>query len=83
MLYASEMKKREEILGRYIVENKATIRQTAAEFGISRSAVHKYVTKNLKYVNSTLYEEVRKVLDYNLSQRAIRGGKARKIKYKK
>ncbi len=29
----------------YIVENNATVRQTAKEFGISKSTVHKDVTK--------------------------------------
>ena len=32
-------------LGNYIVEKKATVRQTAKKFGISKSTVHKDVTK--------------------------------------
>ena len=32
-------------LGEHIVENKDTVRHTAAKFGISKSTVHKDVTK--------------------------------------
>ena len=33
------------ILGEYIIEHKATVRQAASEFGISKSTVHTAVTK--------------------------------------
>lgn len=29
----------------YIIENKATVRQTAVAFGVSKSAIHAVVTK--------------------------------------
>lgn len=32
-------------LGEYIVENKATVRGAAKEFGVSKSTVHMEVTK--------------------------------------
>ena len=32
-------------IANYIVENNATVRQTAKEFGISKSTVHTVVTK--------------------------------------
>ena len=32
-------------IGNYIVENGATVRQTAKKFGVSKSTVHKVVTK--------------------------------------
>ena len=67
----------------YIVENNTTIRQTDKKFGTSKSTVHKDITKKLKKIDEKLYNEVRKVLDYNISQRAIRGGRAAKKKYKK
>ena len=31
----------------YIIENNATVRQTAKQFGISKSTVHIYVTKEV------------------------------------
>ena len=38
---------RAEIFGGYIVENKATVRATAAKFNISKSTVHKDVSDRL------------------------------------
>lgn len=32
-------------LANYIIENNATVRQAAKQFGISKSTVHKVVTK--------------------------------------
>ena len=38
-------------IGLFVVENGATVRQTARRFGISKSTVHKDVTYNLKKIN--------------------------------
>lgn len=70
-------------LGEYIVENKATVRSTAKQFGISKSTVHMDVSNRLRYVNPQLYTEVRKILEINKAQRHIRGGIATKEKYSK
>ncbi|MDD6727720.1 MAG: sporulation transcriptional regulator SpoIIID [Eubacteriales bacterium] len=68
-------------LGHYIVENKATVRQTASVFGISKSTVHNDVTKRLSNINPLLCSEVKAILDENKAQRHIRGGLATKEKY--
>lgn len=65
----------------YIIENNATVRQTAKAFGISKSTVHKDVTERLSQINPTLAISARKVLDTNKSERHIRGGMATKQKY--
>ena len=65
----------------YIVENNATVRQTAKEFGISKSTVHKDVTDRLTIINPALSKQVRSVLDVNKSERHIRGGLATREKY--
>ena len=69
-----------EIAG-YIVETKATVRQAAKKFGISKSTVHKDVTERLLQINPALAAEARKILDINKSERHIRGGMATKEKY--
>ena len=66
---------------KYIIDNNATVRQTAKQFGISKSTVHKDVTERLSQVNPTLAREARKVLDVNKSERHIRGGLATREKY--
>lgn len=68
-------------LGKYIIENKATVRNTAKKFGISKSTVHKDVSERLKYINMQLYIKVKGVLEINKAQRHIRGGLATKQKY--
>ena len=65
----------------YIIDNNATVRQTAKKFGISKSTVHKDVTERLLIINSTLAHKARTVLDLNKSERHIRGGLATKEKY--
>lgn len=68
-------------IANYIIENNATVRQTAKAFGVSKSTVHKDVTERLVQINPTLAREARKVLDVNKSERHIRGGMATKEKY--
>lgn len=68
-------------IGNYIVENGATVRQTAKKFGISKSTVHKDVTERLEHINPSLASRTRVVLDINKSERHIRGGLATKEKY--
>jgi len=69
-------------LASYIVENRSTVRATAKKFGISKSTVHKDLTERLYYANRPLYNEVKELLEYNKSQRHIRGGIATRKKYK-
>ena len=68
-------------IARYIIENNATVRQTARQFGISKSTVHKDVTERLTQINPSLAREACKVLDVNKSERHIRGGLATREKY--
>ena len=67
----------------YIIENKATVRDCAGHFGISKSTVHKDLCERLPSINKLLYNQVRYILDINKSERHIRGGMATRIKYKK
>ena len=64
----------------YIIETKATVRQTAKRFGISKSTVHKDCTERLVRINPTC-QTYWAVLDVNKSERHIRGGMATREKY--
>ena len=68
-------------IAQYIVEQKATVRQAAKKFGVSKSTVHKDITDRLLQINPQLAARTRKVLDTNKSERHIRGGLATKEKY--
>ena len=65
-------------IAHYIIETKATVRQTAKKFGISKSTVHKDVTDRLIQINPAL---AGKILDVNKEERHIRGGLATREKY--
>lgn len=65
----------------YIIENSATVRAAAREFGVSKSTVHKDCQR-LRHYNYALYLQVRQVLEENKRQRHIRGGIATRRKYK-
>ncbi|HIU80825.1 MAG TPA: sporulation transcriptional regulator SpoIIID [Candidatus Coproplasma excrementipullorum] len=69
--------------GEYIVEKGATVRAAAEFFDVSKSTVHKDVTERLEEIDKDLFEEVKKVLSKNLSERHIRGGLATKSKYER
>ena len=68
-------------IANYIIEEKATVRQTAKKFGVSKSTVHKDVTERLLQINPSLAARARVVLDVNKSERHIRGGLATREKY--
>lgn len=77
----SYIEERAAEIAKYIIDNNATVRQTAKQFGISKSTVHKDVTERLIQINPSLAKEARKVLDVNKSERHIRGGLATREKY--
>lgn len=77
----TEYRERCENLAIYIIEKKCTVREAAAEFGISKSTVHKDVSERLEKRNPLLHAEVKKILDVNKAERHLRGGEATRKKY--
>ena len=69
-------------LAEYIIENDATVRAAAKQFGVSKSTVHKDVTQRLQAQDPALWAEAKAVLERNKAERHIRGGIATRIKYK-
>ena len=67
-------------IANYIIDENATVRQTAKRFGISKSTVHKDVTDRLIHIDPSLAAQARVVLDINKAERHIRGGLATKEK---
>ncbi|MEG1394196.1 MAG: sporulation transcriptional regulator SpoIIID [Clostridia bacterium] len=65
-------------LAKFVIENRATVRETARVFGISKSTVHNDLHEKLKAIDIDLYAQAREILDYNLSVRHIRGGESTK-----
>lgn len=65
----------------YTVSHQSTVRETARKFGISKSTVHKDLRERLPQINLSLSESVNQILDFNKSERHLRGGLATKRKY--
>lgn len=79
----TDMETRACDLALYIIEQKATVRAAARQFGISKSTVHKDLSQRLPSFNRPLYLQVRAVLDQNKAERHIRGGIATREKYRR
>ena len=71
------------MLANYILDNHTTIRATAKEFNIPKSTVHHDLSNKLKYINYSLFKQVKKLLDENFNIKHIHGGISTKIKYEK
>ena len=65
----------------YLLDNNATIRQTAKAFSIAKSTVHYDLQNRLKIIDPALYCQVANLLEENFKQKSIRGGLATKQKY--
>jgi putative DeoR family transcriptional regulator (stage III sporulation protein D) len=68
-------------VSKYLLDTKSTIREIALIFNVSKSTIHKDLRERLPKLNSNMYAEVDKILDYNKSMRSFRGGEATRIKY--
>lgn len=66
----------------YILETKATVRQAAEVFQVSKSTVHKDMTERLPSLNKDLAAQIKAVLELNKAERHLRGGEATRRKYK-
>ena len=65
----------------YMIENGGTVRSAAAQFGISKSTVHKDLCDLLPRTSPARIAPVSTLLEQNKSQRHIRGGQATRRKY--
>lgn len=64
----------------YITSTHATLRQVEADLKISKSVVHEDMRVRLPKLNPQLAQKVAIVLEYNKSERNVRGGLATKRK---
>lgn len=69
---------------KWMVKNQSTLRETVKQHNgiISKTTLHNYITKELKFVNHYLYKLANLLLEKNLIERTIRGGEQTKKKYK-
>ncbi|AZR73982.1 sporulation transcriptional regulator SpoIIID [Anoxybacter fermentans] len=77
------IRKRVLEVANYIYQTRATVRQAAKIFGVSKSTIHKDVTERLSEIDENLSQRVKEVLEFNKAERHIRGGEATRRKYLK
>ncbi|HHW75073.1 MAG TPA: sporulation transcriptional regulator SpoIIID [Firmicutes bacterium] len=68
-------------ISHYMLETRATVREAARNFGVSKSTVHKDITERLPQINSHLGRQIKKILEINKAERHLRGGEATRRKY--
>ncbi len=67
----------------YILKTHDTVRAMAKIFKVSKSTIHKDLHERLKEIDETKYYDVKKILDYHLNIRHLRGGEQTRKKYLK
>lgn len=65
----------------YIINTNSTVREIAKIYNVSKSTVHKDLHDRLLGIDSSLYQEVLKILKYHSLIKHIRGGQSTKRKY--
>ena len=80
-MYAG-IEERARELAVYMLENNCTVRAAAERFGVSKSTVHKDLSRRLEEIDRALWTQVRAVLERNKAERHIRGGLATRRKYR-
>ncbi len=65
----------------HIATTHDTIRETAKEFGYSKSTIHNDVSKRLRRIDPALYYKTKKILDENFAEKHLRGGESTRKKF--
>ena len=66
---------------RYIINTGKTVREMASVFGVSKSTVHKDLKERLLEIDTSMYNEVSRILEYHFLVRHIRGGESTRRKF--
>lgn len=68
-------------VAQYMLEKRATVRQAAKVYGLSKSSVHKDMCQRLPKIDAKLARQVAALLEYNKAVRHLRGGEATRRRY--
>ncbi len=68
-------------VAQYMLEKRATVRQAAAAFSLSKSSVHKDMCQRLPKIDARLARQISELLEYNKAVRHLRGGEATRQRY--
>ncbi len=65
----------------YLINTKKTIREIAKHFNISKSTVHKDISKRLLELDKSLYAKTLPILKEHIDTRHIKGGESTRKKF--
>lgn len=68
---------------KYIIDTNSTIRETAKQFGVSKSTVHIDMSRRLLKINPKIYDKIKVIMDEHWNNKHILGGLSTYNKYKK
>ena len=68
-------------IAQYMLDRRATVRQAAKAYGLSKSSIHKDMITRLPAIDARLGREVAALLEYNKAVRHLRGGEATRLRY--
>ena len=68
-------------IAEYTLKTKSDVRRSAKKFGISKSTVHKDLSKRLPEIDLILYSKIEAVLIENKHQGQLLGGESTRKKY--
>ena len=68
-------------VAQYMLEKRATVRQAAKIYGLSKSSVHKDMCQRLPRIDPKLARQIAALLEYNKAVRHLRGGEATRRRY--
>lgn len=68
-------------IAEYTLKTKSDIRSSAKKFGVSKSTVHKDLSKRLLEINLALYFQVKTILTENKYIGQLLGGESTRKKY--
>ncbi len=69
------------VIAQYMLDHRATVRQAAKVYGLSKSSVHKDMICRLPRIDARLGREVAALLKHNKDVRHLRGGEATRLRY--
>jgi len=75
------IEQRTKQVAQHILNTHETIRQTAKQFGVSKSTIENDITIRLIEINSDIALRVADIVAENKAERHIRGGQSTKRKY--
>lgn len=68
-------------IAHYMLDHRATVRQAAKVYGLSKSSVHKDMICRLPQIDARLACQVAALLKFNKAVRHLRGGEATRRRY--